>query len=368
MNSVFINGTGCTKFGRHDGLSAVDLGVFAGAEALSESGISPADIDVLYVGNMLGIALDEQGHLGAIIAEKLGISAACIRTEAACASGGIAVHLGWKDVFAGFATNALVIGTEKMTDHSSATVNQALMGATTEAESSTGITFGGLYALIAQAYMKKHGHDATVFSPGMQLMHRQATENTLAQFHKNFSNKQIESSQMVSSPMRLLHAAPITDGAAALVLSAKKSSTQITASATKSGPPGLSNRADLTQILTTSMVLANALNQAEISISDIDQYCLHDCFSISLSLAVEDLGLAKRGQAHSLLETMLQRESEIIINPWGGLKAFGHPVGATGVRQLITLARNQTDRVKTGLAHNVGGTGGTVVIHIVKKA
>lgn len=373
---INILGSGITKFGEHWDKDLLDLALEAGNEALASSGLKPEVIDAVLVGNML-YSKSGQDHLGALIASNLGINTSTSHVEAACASGGIAIHQAVTSILSGLYENVLVIGVEKMTDLSTSEVSTALMGAASEEERQAGLTFPALYALMAKAHMKKFGTTKEQLASVAVKNHFHASLNPKAQYPFEISVDKVLSSSMIADPLTLFDSSPITDGAAAVVLSgSKKSDVFISASAVASDSVGLSERDSLIEVSATKRASETAFKQSGISQKDIDLLEVHDCFTIAEILAMEDLGFCKKGEGGKFIESGVTKlGNKLPVNTSGGLKGCGHPVGATGVKQIIELyeqlkgvtKNRQVKNAKVGLAQNVGGTGATVAIHILQK-
>ena len=367
-----------TKFGELWNVSPRQLVTQAVEEALSKSRLPKSGIDAVFVGNMLSSSLGNQDHLGAFFAEELGLNAPAVKVEAACASGGLAVHLAVLSILSGMYQNVLVVGVEKMTDYKPEHVQKVLMGAGSDAEREAGLTFPALYALIARVHMQKYGTKEVELAAVSAKNHYHASLNSHAQFTKPISIEAVLQSPLVASPLRILDCSPISDGASAVILSSKtKSKVEIIASSVATDSLGLSERQDLTSLLAARLASQKAYRQAKLTPAEIDVAEVHDCFTIAEIIAMEDLGFFKKGQA---AKAIYNKKTWIgvgrpVVNTSGGLKAAGHPVGATGVKQVVeifnqlsgTAAKKQVKGAKIGLTHNVGGSGATAVIHILKR-
>ena len=374
---VNILGSGITKFGEHWDMSLLDLALEAGNEALQNSMLKPDEIDAVIVGNMLYGKVAGQDHLGALIAGSMGIKSSSSRVEAACASGGIAIHQAVQGILSGLYENVLVIGVEKMTDLSTSDVSTALMGAASEEERRAGLTFPGLYALIAKAHMKKYGTTREQLASVAVKNHFHASLNPKAQYPFEISIDKVLASSMISDPLTLFDSSPITDGAAAVVLSGSKNSKVfISASAVASDSVGLAERDNLVEISATKRASEKAFKQAGLSQKDINLLEVHDCFTIAEILAMEDLGFCKKGDGGKFIESGITKLGNTLpVNTSGGLKGCGHPVGATGVKQIIEVYEQlkgitkdrQVHDAKIGLTQNVGGTSATVAVHILQN-
>lgn len=378
--NVYVTGVATTKFGELWGVSPRSLAREAVFMALEDAN-QPADrIEALFVGNMLSGMLGGQEHLGAFFAEEVGLSVPAFKIEGACASGGLAVHNAVNSLLSGQYQTVAVLGIEKMTDHKPEDVATALMGAGSEEERTAGATFPGLYAMLARVHMKEFGTTEEELASVAVKNHYHATLNPNAQFHSAITVEQVLKSSCVADPLKLLDCSPISDGAAALILSSKKSSRgiRVAASVVATDTLGLAQRASLTELGATKRAAKKAYELAGISARDVDVAEVHDCFTIAEVLAMEDLGFFKKGSAATAIaegQTTLGKGSKVIVNPSGGLKGCGHPVGATGVKQIAelveqlrgSLGARQVNKATVGLAHNVGGSGATAVVHILTK-
>ena len=374
---ISILGFGITKFGEHWDKDLLDLAMEAGNEALTNSRLKPEAIEAVIVGNMLYSKSSGQDHLGALITSNLRLKSSSSHVEAACASGGLAVHQAVQGILSGLYENVLIVGVEKMTDMSTSQVSTALMGAASEEERQAGLTFPALYALMAKAHMKKFGTTRKQLASIAVKNHFHASLNPKAQFPFEISIEKVLSSSMISDPLTLFDSSPITDGAAAIILSgSKKSDVFISGSAVASDSVGLSERTSLVEIPATTMAAKKAFTQSGLSQKDIDILEVHDCFTIAEILAMEDLGFCKKGEGGKFIESGVTKlGNKLPVNTSGGLKGCGHPVGATGVKQIVEIAMQlsgnaasrQVEGAKVGLAQNVGGTGATVAIHILQK-
>jgi acetyl-CoA C-acetyltransferase len=380
---IAVLGAATTKFGELWHISPRDLVKEAVSEALDQSGCSRSQIEAIFVGNMLSGVLGGQENLGAFFAEELNLPVSAMKVEGACASGGLAVHAGVMAITSSLYQTILVVGVEKMTDHKPEEVAKSLMGAGSDVERQAGATFPGLYALMARAHMKKYGTTEKDMASVAVKNHYHASLNSHAQFTRPITLEQVLTSSIVASPLKLLDCSPISDGAAAVVLSKnKKQKTKnkkqvyITASVVATDSLGLAERQDLTTIDAAVRAAKKAYKMAGITPGDIDVAEVHDCFTIAEIIAMEDLGFFKKGKAAaSIREGKTTLGGRPVINTSGGLKACGHPVGATGVKQIVeiykqlkgTAGKKQVKGAKIGLTHNVGGSGATAVIHILRR-
>ncbi len=382
MMNVAVVGVGCTEMGEHWTKSLRDLSTEAGALALKDANIDGKDIQALFIGSMSPGRFVGQEHLGALAVDQAGLTPIpATRCEGACASGSLAFRKAWMAIKSGEYDVVMAAGGEKMTDIKGPQAISALMGAGDhEWETSTGVTFTGLYALMARAYMRKYGLTREELALVPVKNHFHGMNNPLAQFRFEVTPEQVMQSSLIADPLRLLDCSPITDGAAAVILASEKAAERfrkpvwILGSGQASDTLALHHRKSLTEIPASRIAGEAAYKQAGMKPGDIDIAEVHDCFSIEEIFAYEDLGFAPRGRGKELL---LNRDSyvggRIPVNTDGGLK-LGHPVGATGIKQIIEVARqlrgdayNQVRSPLIGLAHNIGGSGATAVVHVLGK-
>jgi acetyl-CoA C-acetyltransferase len=378
--NIQIAGASVTKFGEHWNKSLLDLTTEASLEAVKDASVSMNDIGAVFVGNMLSGMLQGQEHLGAAVASALGMNNSAFKVEGACASGGLAVHLAIQSLLAGTYETVLVVGAEKMTDFPPEEISALLMRAGSEEEREAGLTFPALYALLAKAHMQEFGTTREHMAHVAVKNHYHASLNSKAQFPFEISVEKVLNSSKVTDPFTLLDSSPITDGAAALVLTLKKVSGRkknvaITASAVSTDTIAISDRKSLTELAATKKAAKNAFGQAGLGPKDIDIMEVHDCFTIAEILAMEDLGFCKKGEGGAYVASGATRlGGKKPVNTSGGLKACGHPVGATGVKQIVEIndqllgrgGKKQVDKAKIGLTQNIGGTGATAVVHILQ--
>ena len=385
MMSVSIIGAACTRFGEHWSKSFRQLIAEAGIEAIQSAGVEGKDIQALFGGSMASGRFIGQEHVGALIADQLGLNPVpATRVEDACASGGVALRSGYMAIKSGDYDVVAVGGVEKMTDVGTDQAAIALGGAgDQETELFHGASFPALYALMARAHMNKFGTTEEHMAMCSVQGHKNGMLNPKSQFHREITVEDVMKSGYVASPLKLLDCSPITDGAAAVILceteKAKKiceMPIEIIASTQASDTLALSGRKSLVEMVATKKAAEDAYKVADLAAKDIDVVELHDCFSIANILAIEDLGFFKKGEGGKAVEQgKTALNAEISVNPSGGLKC-GHPVGATGVKQAVEIVehlrgkagKRQVKDAKIGLAHNVGGSGATATVHILKKA
>jgi acetyl-CoA C-acetyltransferase len=359
---INIIGHHITKFGEHWDRDAKDLMQEAVLESVRQAGIDPGEIEAVFVANKAGGSFHGQRHLNALASQLFEHHPPSMRIEGACASGGLAVLAAEYALLSGQYQTVMVVGVEKMTDVSASETTRILASAA-DAQTEYGSTFPGLYAILAQQHMLTYGTTREQLSAVAVKNHAHALNNPKAQFHKSFTLEQVSNSQLVADPLRVLDCSPISDGAAAVILSRQpvKGRAQIIGFGHGQDSLDLAGRASLTSLAATKRAADQAYTQAGMSPQQIQAAEVHDCFTIAEILAAEDLGFARPG------ETANHTPKKPIINHSGGLKACGHPVGATGVKQIAYLAHLlETQQYQTGLTHNVGGSGATAVVHILK--
>ncbi len=387
MRSVSIIGVGLTKFGEHWDRGFRELVVEAASKAVADAGIEGREIQAIYGGVMASGRLIGQEHIGALIADQLGMNPVpSTRVEAACASGGVALKSGFLAVASGMYDVVAVGGGEKMTEVSTEDVATALGGAgDQEWELFHGATFPALYALMARRHMKEYGTTEEQMAMVAVKNHSNACLNPFAQYQREISVEEVMNSGYIASPLKLLDCSPITDGAAAVILCATEKlrelapnaePIEVIASTQASDSLALASRKSLTELSATREAAARAYRMAGVGPKDIDVVEVHDCFTIAEIMAVEDLGFFPKGKGGKAVEDgETELNSIISVNTSGGLKAAGHPVGATGIKQAIEIVlqlrgkaeKRQVENAEVGLAHNVGGSGATAVIHVLRR-
>jgi acetyl-CoA C-acetyltransferase len=381
MRDVAVIGVGMTKFGELWGKSIKDIFVEAALKAIEDSGVD--HIDSMYVGAMSPGLFVGQEHLGAVMADYLGVTPVpATRVESACASGGASFRQAFLEVASGASEIVLAGGVEKMTD--GADVTDALAtAADQEYEVYQGITFPGLYALIALAHMQRYGTTREQLAAVAVKNHRNGSKNPNAQFRSEVTLEQVMKSTMVADPLRLLDCSPVSDGAAAVIVASMdvakkmgKNLIRVIASAQASDTIALHSRADVTTLGSVVKAAQKAYHMANVKPSDINLVEVHDCFTIAEIVVSEDLGFFEKGKGGEAVEkgwTSIECK-RIPFNTSGGLKSKGHPVGATGVAQIIELyeqlsgnaGARQVKDAHIGMAQNMGGSGASCVIHILE--
>jgi len=380
MRDVAIIGVGMTKWGELWEKSLRTIFTETALLALEDAGVDK--FDSLFVGCMSSGLFVGQEHLASLLADDLGrIPVPAARVESACASGGLALRQGFIEVASGASDVVLVGGVEKMTDVTGCEATYALgTAADQEYEGYHGLTFPGLYAMMAVAHMHHYGTTREQLAMVAVKNHDNGSKNPLAQFPFKVTVDGVLNSVLVADPLRILDCSPITDGAAAVVLcpaemarKMKKPAIRITGSGQATDTIALSSRRDLAWLESTHLAAGKALAMAKRKIEDIHLFEVHDCFTIAEIMVTEALGLVKKGQGGKAVEDGLTaRGGRFPVNPSGGLKAKGHPVGATGVAQAVEVVKQlrgeagdrQIKGAKRGLTQNMGGTGGSSVVHV----
>jgi acetyl-CoA C-acetyltransferase len=369
--SIRVAGTGLTKFGELWSNSLEDLLREASFEAIAESKFPAQSIEAVFVANMGSGMFEGQLHLGALVSSFFPHLPPGVRIEGACASGGLALLQAEYALLSGQYETVLVVGAEKMTDVSATEGTQVLAAASHFARE-YGSTFPALYGLIAQAHMEKHGTTRQQLSDVSAKNHSHGRKNPLAQFQKNITAEEVSKSTLIADPLRLLDCSPLSDGAAAVILTTKNAKNGVYVRGFGHGMDTLelAQRSDLTTFSSTRRAMELAQKMSGISVSQIEAVELHDCFTIAELVALEDLGFFPPGEAgRATSEGQTTFGGRVVVNPSGGLKASGHPVGATGVKQMVYLSRLLHEKTfHTALTHNVGGSGATAVVHILEVA
>ncbi len=387
MREVAIIGIGDTKFGELWDLSFREIGIQAGLAAVYDANLSGEEIDALYVGNMSAGKFIEQEHIGALIADYSGLARDHIpatRIEAAGASGGLAFREGYTAVASGMHDIVVVGGAEKMTDVGDmlSTEIQAT-AADQQWETMFGATFPALHALIARRHMFEYGTTREQLGSVAVKNHKHGALNPKAQFQKEIKLDTVLKASPVAEPLGMFDCAPISDGAAAVVLccmeKAKKyvdTPIKVLGSGQASDTLALAHRESITRFDATTVAAQRAFQQAGLTSADIQLAEVHDNFTISEILAIEDLGFFPKGtggKATADGQTVLG--SKLAVNTSGGLKARGDPIGATGIAQIVEIVtqlrgeagKRQVANAERALAHNVGGTGATAVVHLLGR-
>ncbi|OIO25545.1 acetyl-CoA acetyltransferase [Candidatus Micrarchaeota archaeon CG10_big_fil_rev_8_21_14_0_10_54_18] len=385
MRKVSIVGAGMTRFGEHWETSFRDLIVEAGVKALTDAQMPGQDVQAIFGGCMASSRFIAQEHIGSLIADQVGLKPIpSTRCEAACASGGVALHSGWLAIASGRYDVVVVGGVEKMTEIGTSRAALALGGAgDQEWELFNGASFPSIYALMACRHMHDYGTTEEQMASCAVKNHANAVNNEYAQYRKKITIEQVMNSGYVASPLKLFDCSPLTDGAAAVVLCASEKArkysdapVEIFSTSQASGTLSLASRSSFTSIDATRVAARDAFDHARLTPKDVDVAEVHDCFTIAEIMAIEDLGFFKKGEGGKVSEEgRTALNAEISVNTSGGLKACGHPVGATGVKQAVEITwqlrgeagKRQVNGAEIGLTHNVGGSGGTAVVNLYKR-
>ncbi len=383
---VSIVSAGLSRFGRLDGMYSREIFAEAAKEAFERCpNLDPAkDVEALFVGHM-GESYEHQGHTGPTLADWTGLlPKPAMRLESACASSGVALRIGIYAVLSGMHDIVLVGGVEKMTHRTTAEVTEFLaMASDFPFEQWHGITFPGLFALMATAHMHKYGTTEEQLAMVAVKNHNNGVLNPKAHMQKVVTLEKVMSSRVVAWPLKLYDCSLITDGASCLILTrpdlAKKftdTPVQIVGSGQASDAIGIYEREELTSMKAGRLAGQEAYKMAGVKPKDLDIAEVHDCFTIAEIIAYEDLGLCKPGKGGSLVEEgTTTLDGEFPVNPSGGLKSKGHPVGATGTAQAYEIymqltgqaEKRQVSGAEVALSHNVGGSGATAAVHIYKR-
>ena len=384
-NRVAIIGVGMSKFGELWEKSLLDITLEAGVSAIFDSQVRGADIGAVCVGNMSAGRFTGQEHLGALAVDMGGLgNIPAYSVEAACASGGAAVRQAYMSIKSGEHDIMMVLGCEKMSDvNQTEAMNTISVAGDWEWEGMFGATFPALYAFIARRHMMEYGTTEEALSQVTVKNHANAAHNPWAQFQRPVPLKVVMGSGMLADPIRVLHSSPVSDGAAGLIMCSEEKAKDfsntpvyIEASEQASDTLALHNRRDICTMDSVVMSAKSALKEANLTIKDIDVFELHDSFTISEITLTEDVGIVKKGEGgKAVLEGLTDIGGEFPVNTSGGLKARGHPIGATGVAQIVELVLQlreeangrQVDGAEKGLAVNIGGTGATSIVHILGR-
>ena len=384
MRQVSVIGIGETRMGRLSDRSLRDLIDDAGNKAIADAGIDKYDIDAVYMGNFNSSYLCGQSHLGPLVSEVLGLpNIPTVRTEGACASGGLAFRLGAMAIAAGYYDVVLVGGVEKMTHQATETVTTGIASAMDyDLEAMQGFTFPASFAMIANRYFHEYRNVKREMAMCALNAHNNAMLNPDAQMHKEVTLEKILGADLIAAPLSLFDCSLVTDGSAFVVLAASDVADGLKSRHRRvdvigSGHAGdtltLATKKNITSFTAARLAAAEAYQQANLTPADIDFAEVHDCFTITQIINTEDLGFFEPGKGgDAVADGVTARDGKKPINVSGGLKAKGHPIGATGISQIyeiVTQLRGdagarQLKKADIGLSHNLGGTAATCVINI----
>jgi len=380
MRQVAILGIGQIKIDEHWERSLREIGGDAAFAALKDAGVDK--VDALFVGNMISPIVNGQNQLGAFFADWIGLwKQEAVKIEAACGSGAAAFRAGLMAVASGDVESALVLGVEKMTDKAGRDVTAALAtAADADYELEQGVSFVGINALVMRRYMHEFGWKHEHFAPFSINAHANAVHNPFARLRERITLEKFERSAMIATPINLLDASPIGDGAAAAVIvPAEQVMRQprilVSASAAATDTIAVHSRRDPLFLQAAYDSSRRAYQMAGVTPDQIDLFELHDAFSIMAALSLEACGFAERGQGVRLgLDDEISPQGRVPVCTRGGLKARGHPVGATGMYQIVEIVqqlrgecgKTQVEGAKIGMAQNIGGSGATILTHILR--
>ncbi|MFB6082764.1 MAG: beta-ketoacyl synthase N-terminal-like domain-containing protein [Halorientalis sp.] len=387
MTDPRVAGVGLTHFGKHPERTGRAMFAEAGVAALDDAGIDPDDVEALFYGNFMGELAEHQGHQAPLMAEAVGLDVPATRYESACASSGAALRDAVVRLRSGEADVVLVGGAERMTNVGTAAATDALSIAADDLyEVRAGMTFPGAYALMARAYFEEYGGSKEELAEIAVKNHEHALPNEYAQMQEEISVEDALDAPTIADPLGLYDSCPITDGATAAVLVSEEyaaehdldASVAVTGTGQGGDKMALHDREYYARTPATEDAADEAYADAGIGPDAVDFLEVHDCFTIAEALALEGLGLYEPGEAiGAAARGETTREGDLPVNLSGGLKAKGHPVGATGVAQLISITKllegrhpraEDVEGATTALAHNAGGTVASATVHVLEVA
>jgi acetyl-CoA C-acetyltransferase len=382
-NKVCILGAGSTKYGKLNE-SIIEIALNASKDAIDSAGITPKDIQAGYISNVFGVA-DRQVHMAPVIMSNLGIPhVPGLTIESACGSGSIMFREAYANIAAGFYDCVLALGVEKIT-HTGTTQSTTLFSYCSDFfyEGGNGASFPGLFASMARVYMTAYKASEEDLAHVAVKNHENGILNPKAHVRRKITVDDVLKSPVVASPLKLYDCCPFSDGASAVILCneeyAKKSArpyVEVIGSGRGASPAAVQAREDITTIPSTVAAAKQAYKMANIGPKDIDFAEVHDCFTIAEIIDIEDLGFFPKGTAaYSIREGATRRNGEIPINPSGGLKSKGHPIGATGIGQVVEVFEQFTGKAgdreirnaEYALTHNFGATGASSAVHIFRR-
>ncbi len=383
MEKVCVLGAGSTKYGKLQD-SITDITIQASVEAIESAGIEPKEIKAGYISNVFGVA-DKQVHLGPVIMSNLGIAERpSLSIESACGSGSVSFREAFANVAAGFYDAVLVTGVEKVT-HTGTEWTTTYFSYCSDFfyEGQAGASFPGLFASMARAYLTEFKATEEDFARVAVKNHENGLLNPKAHLRKKITIDDVMNSAVVASPLKLYDCCPFSDGASSVILCSEKFAKEhgnnyvkVIGSGRGGSPAALQGREHMTTIPSTKIAAEAAYKMAGITAKDIDFAEVHDCFTIAEIVDTEDLGFFEKGKGvEAVREGRTKRDGEIPINPSGGLKSKGHPIGATGVGQVAEVFEQLTGKAgertvkdaRIGLTHNFGATGASCAVHIFES-
>lgn len=383
VETVCVLGAGSTKYGKLQD-SITDITIQASVEAIESAGIEPKEIKAGYISNVFGVA-DKQVHLGPVIMSNLGIAERpSLSIESACGSGSVSFREAFANVAAGFYDAVLVTGVEKVT-HTGTEWTTTYFSYCSDFfyEGQAGASFPGLFASMARAYLTEFKATEEDFARVAVKNHENGLLNPKAHLRKKITIDDVMNSAVVASPLKLYDCCPFSDGASSVILCSEKFAKEhgnnyvkVIGSGRGGSPAALQGREHMTTIPSTKIAAEAAYKMAGITAKDIDFAEVHDCFTIAEIVDTEDLGFFEKGKGvEAVREGRTKRDGEIPINPSGGLKSKGHPIGATGVGQVAEVFEQLTGKAgertvkdaRIGLTHNFGATGASCAVHIFES-
>jgi len=385
MRKAVIIGAGMVPVGEHWKLSLRDIAVEAILNSMEDAGIDR--VDSLYVGNMVSGSFVEQENLGALIADWAGLgNIPAVKIEAACASGGAALQEGVKAVLSGLEDVVAVVGVEKMTDAWPSDATRYLAyAADADWELFHGASFVALNALIMRYYMKTYGYTEEDLALFAVNAHANGAKNPYAMFKRPIKVETVLRSPYIADPLKLFDASPVCDGAAAVIVTTpekaqelgvpKEKWVEVAGMGRAIDTINLANRDDLLVLKAAKIAAERAYKMAGVTANEIDFFEVHDAFTVMAALSLEALGVAEKGKGAELArEGQIAIDGDYPIQTMGGLKARGHPVGATGMYQTVEAvlqlrgeAPNQVPDAEVGLTQNIGGTGSNITVNVFRR-
>ena len=384
VNSVCVLGAGSTKYGKLN-QSIIEIALDASKGAIDSAGITPKDLQAGYISNVFGFT-DKQVHMAPVLMSNLGIpNVPGLTIESACGSGSIMFREAFANIAAGFYDCILAVGVEKIT-HTGTIQSTTLFSYCSDFfyEGGNGASFPGLFASIARAYMDSHKATEEDLAYVAVKNHENGILNPKAHLRKKITVEDVLNSPVVASPLKVFDCCPFSDGASAVILCTEEYAKKVGSKYVKvigsgrgASPAAVQARDDITTIPSTVAAANQAYKMAGIGPKDVDFAEVHDCFTIAEVIDIEDLGFFAKGTgSRAAREGLTSRNGQIPINPSGGLKSKGHPIGATGIGQVVEVFEQLTgsagDRTiqnaEIGLTHNFGATGASAAVHIFQKA
>lgn len=383
-NGVYITGVGQLKIENKSDLSIREMGASAVLLAMEDAGVEK--VDAIFLGNMLSGILSNQQQLGPLVAAASGLKGIeSVTIEAACGSGGAALRAGFMAIMSGLCETVVVCGLEKMSHEDKAFITRSIATASDwETEGGNGETFVTLNSQLMKMYIDRHKISPDSFGMFSVNAHKNASNNPNALFHKEITLNQYLNSKFIADPVRLFDASPVCDGAAALVLSKRAPSSKhkspkvkITGSGSSTEYVGINNRANALAAEGIQRSGQRAYKMAGIKPKDVDFFELHDAYSIISTLSLEAMGFANQGEGWKLAkEGDIFSDGKIPISTFGGLKARGHAIGASGIYQAVEAYLQLTNKAmnnqikndaKVGLIQSIGGTASTTITHVLER-